>query len=312
MNYNYRIYAIIIILLFIPAETINAQILKERRVYYLDCSYSMKSLKIWDKVRNNLKTAIDNVSDETTELIVIPFTDRRSTHFPLPVFSEYATAKGKQILKNAIDNMLCDKACNTVHHVPLEDFVNNRINDSQITYMFLMTDGQNELEILEFENLLKQWGMRFSNKNVYGFYVMLHKEAKNPKVEQIIEKQEHLWKVETADVNINLIRFDDRATFNIRGENFVEIPIYGKIDSQSIQLEIEPNDCYEIERYDISSNNLRIYLKGKQSKSLIPDLTELYLKTTYIGNDNYTFMVSDNIMLTCMNKKERSLRISIK
>ena len=39
---------------------------------------------------------------------------------------------------------------------------------------------------------------------------------------------------------------------------------------------------------------------------------ELDLKPTYIGNDNYTFMVSDNIMLTCMNKKERSLRISIR
>ena len=78
-----------------------AQLQQERRVYYLDCSYSMKSLKIWDKVRENLKTAIDNVGDETTELIVIPFTDRRVNHFPLPVFDEFATLEGKQ--KYSID-----------------------------------------------------------------------------------------------------------------------------------------------------------------------------------------------------------------
>ena len=48
--------------------------LKERRVYYLDCSYSMvKPNALWDKVRDNLINAIQNVNDEKTELIVIPF-----------------------------------------------------------------------------------------------------------------------------------------------------------------------------------------------------------------------------------------------
>ncbi len=310
---NNFLRTIIIVVCFLSTTNIVfAQLQQERRVYYLDCSYSMKSLKIWDKVRENLKTAIDNVGDETTELIVIPFTDRRVNHFPLPVYTEFATLKGKQNLMKAIDGMICDKACNTVHNVPFSDFISNRIDSSKITYMFLMTDGQNELEIPEFEKSLNQWGNRFGNKNVYGFYVMLHKDAKNPKIEQIIKQQEHLWKVETADVNINLIRFDDKATFNIRGDKFVEIPIYGKIDSKSIQLEMESNDCYEIEHYEILSNNLRIYIKGKKSQSLIPDLMELDLKPTYIGNGNYTFIVSDNIMLTCMNKKERSLRISIR
>ena len=51
----------------------------ERRVYYLDCSYSMlpqgnkSNRDLWTEVRNNLKRAIDGVSDERTELIVICF-----------------------------------------------------------------------------------------------------------------------------------------------------------------------------------------------------------------------------------------------
>ena len=305
-----KIAVLVLVLSF--ANTAHAQLLQERRVYYLDCSYSMKSLKIWDKVRDNLKMAIDNVTDETTELIVIPFTDRRSSHFPLPVFSEYATNDGKRNLKGAIDKMICDKACNTVHHVPLEDFVNSRIHTSKITYMFLMTDGQNELEIPEFEDLLNKWGSYFSDKYVYGFYVMLHKEAKNSKVEQIIERQEHLWKVETADVDINLIRLEDKATFNIRGEKYIEIPIYGKLTGKDIQLELVPNDFYEINQYEILENNLRIYLKGKHSQSILPELIDLKLSSKYVGNDDYTFLVTENIFLTCINKKERSLRISIK
>ncbi len=39
-----------------------AQVLKERRVYYLDCSYSMVTPnKIWGKVCDNLINAIENV-----------------------------------------------------------------------------------------------------------------------------------------------------------------------------------------------------------------------------------------------------------
>ena len=303
---------VMLVLVFYTTNTVNAQLLQERRVYYLDCSYSMKSLKIWDKVRENLKMAIDNVKDETTELIVIPFTDRRPTHFPLQVFCEYATDDGKQKLKDAVDKMVCDKACNTVHNVPLEDFVNSRIHSSKITYMFLMTDGQNELEIPQFENLLSVWGENFSNKNVYGFYVMLHKEAKNPTVENIIERQKHLWKVETADVDINLIRLEDKATFNVRGDKFVEIPVYGKLDNDSIRLELESNDYYEIKHNDLFNGRLRVHLKGKQSQSILPESVELKLILQYIGSDNYTFLVTDNIQLTCINEKERSLRISIK
>lgn len=305
-----KIAVLVLVLSF--ANTAYAQLLQERRVYYLDCSYSMKSLKIWDKVRDNLKMAIDNVTDETTELIVIPFTDRRSTHFPLPVFCEYATINGKKNLKDAVDKMFCDKDCNTIHHVPLQDFVNNRIHPSKITYMFLMTDGQNEKEIPQFETLLGKWGNSFYDKNVYGFYVMLHKEAKNPKVEQIIEQQEHLWKVETADVDINLLRLEDKATFNIRSEKFIEIPIYGKVGNKDIQLELESNDFYEISQYETLGNNLRIYLKEKQSQSVLPELVELKLISKYTGNDSYTFLVTENMFLTCINKKERSLRISIK
>ena len=88
---------LIFFLLFFSSQ---AQTQKERRVYYLDCSYSMVSNKIWDKVCSNLKKAIDNVNDETTELIVIPFA--LDHNGGIQVIKAYATENGKKTIKDKI------------------------------------------------------------------------------------------------------------------------------------------------------------------------------------------------------------------
>lgn len=73
-----------------------AQVLKERRVYYLDCSYSMvEPNKIWNKVCDNLINAIENVEDETTELVVVPFAFDNQHHNALNAYRELATPQGK-------------------------------------------------------------------------------------------------------------------------------------------------------------------------------------------------------------------------
>lgn len=67
---------------------VSAQILKERRVYYLDCSFSMKFLGLWDPVRENLKNAIDNISDEQAELLAtFKSEDSYSERYPICLLS---------------------------------------------------------------------------------------------------------------------------------------------------------------------------------------------------------------------------------
>lgn len=84
------------IIMMLSSLAIHSQILKERRVYYLDCSYSMKEPNgIWDEVKDNLKNAIEKVTDETTELVVVPFAFDKNRHASLPAFSSLATSKGK-------------------------------------------------------------------------------------------------------------------------------------------------------------------------------------------------------------------------
>ena len=62
----------------------------------------MEQNGIWDVVRDNLINAIDNISDETTELIVIPFATNTSKSPVLHPISALATAKGKEMLKGKI------------------------------------------------------------------------------------------------------------------------------------------------------------------------------------------------------------------
>lgn len=105
---------------------IHSQILKERRVYYLDCSYSMKQPNgIWDEVKENLKNAIEKVTDETTELVVVPFAFDKNHHASLPAFSSLATSKGKDFLKNKINSLSVNKNSMTYHSDPLMDFYKN-------------------------------------------------------------------------------------------------------------------------------------------------------------------------------------------
>ena len=295
---------------------------RERRVYYLDCSYSMVNPNnIWEKVCENLKNAIRKVKDERTELVVIPFTDKRKTHFPLPVYKRCATEEGKKWLISKICDFECDRHCNTIHNVPISDFCRNWSVFNGKTYMFLMTDGQNEGEIAEFENVLNCWGANYGDRNVYGFYVMLHGAAKSDKVERIIARQRHLWKVESADVDINLVSMPDSAFFNIRTEQFVDIPIYDYVNGVVFSPVInDPNGYYEITGTKISDDksHLQVYLKlksGHTIHSISGDDTFieiLFDKRKHEWPQTFTFLTTDKVTVCCKNRKERTLKVSVK
>ena len=77
------------------AFNVKAQnLIRERRVYYLDATYSMiKPSKLWDPVRNDLANAINAIEDETTEIYVVAFGGKGGTE--LMTWHDYATTSGK-------------------------------------------------------------------------------------------------------------------------------------------------------------------------------------------------------------------------
>jgi hypothetical protein len=302
---------LIAILALLPF-VLNAQIQKERRVYYLDCSYSMVTNGIWDEVRNNLKTAIDNVSDETTELMVIPFAFDNKYHENLNAFTEVATDNGKTSLKAKIDGLKTDKSTMTYHSDPLKDFYKSRVNNKRVTYMFFMTDGQNEEKQDKFKPLLEQWGGKYGNTNVYGFYVMLHDLAKDSSIDNIISKQDHLWKVETADVNINLIRMQSNAIFNARSDKFFEVPIYGNTKGMSFNVQFERTSVYKVLKVEVLNGKLRVYVSFTGDVFHLPVSIQEKLSVSMSGGGKFDFLVTECIDVTCESKPEKSLKISVR
>ncbi len=301
-----------ILFLFTFSIIANAQVLKERRVYYLDCSFSMLTNGIWKDVRDNLKKAIDNVSDETTELIVIPFADNTSTNPQLTPMREYATTAGKEKLKSQIDLLPMKKQTMTYHYIPLNDFYNKRVDNNRVTYMFLMTDGQDEDKKQRALNeLLPKWGEKFGNKNVYGFYVMLHDSAANPKIDQVVNKQEHLWKVQTANVNINLVRLESSATFNAKNDKSVDLRIYGDVSGKSFSASFSGNCPYKVKKTEIKSDKLRIWIDKIPGQKL-PESSNYSLNVKMAGGGKFDFLVTEKINVKCLNKPERTLKISVR
>lgn len=288
----------------------HSQILKEKRVYYLDCSYSMITNKIWDEVCENLINAIDNVNDETTELVVIPFALGQDG--AIKVFNAMATNSGKQSLKKQISSIVPTKSSMTYHFVPLLDFYSNRVNPSKVTYMFLMTDGQDEYtDKNKFPLMLKQWQTKYGDKNVYGFYVMLHKYARNMNIDNICENQKNLWKVESADINVNLTRLQNKAVFNARNDKYFDLPIFGNT-KVSLNARFAESSPYRVKKVSVEYGKCRVYVDCKDDVHNLPVSKEFPLFVEMIGGGNYDFLVTDVVNVMCESKPERSLKIKVK
>lgn len=291
-----------------------SQVLRERRVYYLDCSFSMVQNKLWDKVRSNLVSAIDNINDETAEIVIIPFADNNLPNPKLKPMTAYATAEGKNALKTKINTLpQPSKKTMTYHYIPIDDFFKYRIDESRVNYMFLMTDGQDDDKNQKaLRDLLPQWGARYGNKNVYGFYVMLHKQAANPRIDRVCKNQDHLWKVATADVNINLVRLQSSAIFNAKNDKYFDLPIAcGDASGKCFSASFPSNCLYKVRKTEKMSNSIRVWVDPVSSQKLpVSSNNNLIIKMT--GGGNFDFLVTEKIPVKCEYKPERSLKISVR
>ena len=291
-----------------------AQISKERRIYYLDCSYSMVQNKLWDKVCDNLKSAIDNINDETTEIIVIPFADNNLPNPVLKPMVANATASGKDALKAKISALpQPGKNTMTYHYIPVQDFWYKRVSPDRVTYMFLMTDGEDDDKAKRTQKvLLPQWGAKYGNKNVYGFYVMLHKQAANPEVDRVCQNQDHLWKVETADVNINLVRLQSSAIFNAKNDKYFDLPIAcGNVSGKAFSASFPSNCPYKVKKTEKLSNTIRVWVDPVPGQKL-PKSSNNNLIIKMTGGGKFDFLVTEKIPVKCEFKPERSLKISVR
>ena len=281
-------------------------------MYYLDCSYSMVNPnKIWKQVCSNLINAINKIEDETTELIVVPFAFDNKHHANLNAYQELATSQGKANLIQKINSIIPIISTKTYHSDALNDFYNRRVSPDRVNYMFFMTDGQNEENPDPMPGLIKMWGNKYAGKNVYGFYVMLHGSATNNNIEYMINQQPQLWKVETADVNINLVRLQSNAIFNAKNDKYFDLPIYGDALGKSFSASFPTSCPYKVKKTEKKSNTLRIWV-DTQSRQNRPVSSDYPLTVKMTGGGKFDFLVTEKVPVKCEFKPERSLKITVR
>ena len=270
----------------------------------MDATYSMITpSKLWDPVRNDLERAINSIEDETTEIYVIAFGGNNGTE--LKEWHDLATETGKANVISGFQSFKPQTNTKTFLDKPIVDFYDNRVDPSKITYCFLMTDGRDENQNPSiFPNALKQWGQKYGDSNVFGFFVMLNKEAKDKNIESIIDTQTHLWKVETANVDINLIRLDNHAVFNVRNDNSIEIPISGKSSGLNFNASLPGNCGLKAVNCKVKDGKLIVKIDVTGDKTTMPTSSTHALSVSLSNPGQFDFLITDKVSVKCNNKRE--------
>ena len=277
---------------------------------------------LWDPCKANLIKAINSVDDEDTELVVVVFADDKT-----PVnnvwlkIEDVATKKGKQTLVNFINGLKAPvKTSMTNLYRPWMDFY-NEIKEDKVNYMFLMTDGGHE-QGGDFYGAIDSWDNRTSDLT-YGFFVELtnnvspQERVARDKARKHIDKQkERLWRVSSADVNINLIRLESEVKFNIRNEKSVDIPAYFLGDTakrvqlfDSLDFFID-DAAFSITKKEVYDNKIRLYFSTDiGDKASYPEKVDMTLNVVKKGCP-MTFLLTPRINLVVINEKERTMFLS--
>lgn len=320
-------YLLIIYFLFSISIKTKAQKDIERRVYYLDITASMEGYNgaenIWEDVKQGLKNAIKNIPDTTTEILVLTFTD--SNHPVTLVGNNIYKANQSDILHlwAEIDKLKTITDCHTDVYIPFQDFYGKRISKGRVNCFFLMTDGKQwdkGNSILQSE--IERWKSvsNYGNEYVYGWYLMLTDAARVSNIKNWIgdsvkQDRDHLWAVESADVNLNLVRFkkDFADSVDVRKDSLIIIPFKYCPDGIKFKVYLEgSNDNYDIGQPEVSTDKRQLLLKvtPKKEKKLsgIQPSSILNLKFELTNKPNkYTWLMTDKVKIVCINNLSPSL-----
>lgn len=299
----------------------NSQIFKgERRVYFLDATFSMITNKVgnttlWDQSKQNLIKAIQNINDEDTEIVVIVFADDKDSHnAEWRRYEEKATNDGKKNIINQIKELQAHGNTSMTNlGKPIRYFIEKEAKPDKINYMFLMTDGAHEQGEAP-QNVIKQsWDS--TSPLTFGFHVELinlKNTSSSQALKSEINKHERIWTVQSADVDLNLIRLDNKAIMNIRDENSVEIPIYfqGKDPSVIDKINVALADPdINIQDFQTKDNKLILNFPANIDLTSFPDKKNVKVNLNLPSTEK-TFLLTPSVDLQILNEKERALNLS--
>lgn len=184
-----RLSFFILAITFCSVELFAQSNFKDIRITYLwDVTLSMKGFggapNIYDQVRDAIIADIEQISDERTEIVVIPF---QNTEY-CEVWRDYATSKGKTNMVGKIKSYNNDQKTNTNISAPLNYALDHIFSADKIDVMKLMTDGKDNVDPDKLYGTLYNWCRLAEEKDLYGYYVLLTDAAVDEKLEIILKE----------------------------------------------------------------------------------------------------------------------------
>lgn len=213
----------------------NGNVKDVRQIYLWDVTLSMKGKApgapdIWDKVKEAIITDIQQISDDRTEIVVIPF-----QHKALDEWRQPATVAGKDALiakikayKMPLHDFGGKMTTRTCLYEPLQYVVDNVLSPDKVDVLKLMTDGIPDEHKAEYKALLGRWCQIAKEKDAYGFYIMLTSQAVEGKIELEQINPCRFDAIDVADlggtdVSLLMLTPQQNFAFNVRetyGEEF--------------------------------------------------------------------------------------------
>jgi hypothetical protein len=236
---------------FTLAYSQSANVKDVRQTYLWDVTLSMQGKAknsdgtptpaIWNQVKDAIIADIKQISDDRTEIVVIPF-----QHKALEEWRQPATEAGKNALIAKINSYNIPLFKNvdgkivpatgkggttwTCLYEPLKYVVDKVLSPDKVDVLKLMTDGIPDEHQKEYEKLLSDWCSIAKQKDAYGFYIMLTSQAVEGKtvLEQIDPCRFDAIDVAElggTDVSLLVLTPQQNIAFNVREDYGKEVTI---------------------------------------------------------------------------------------
>lgn len=317
------------------AGTARSDSYKDIRMTYLwDVTLSMKgyngSPNIYDKVVTAMIKDIESITNERTEIVVVPFQNSKYCD----VWKEFATPQGKANLKSKIKAYKNDNITNTNISAPLQHAIDKIFTTDKIDIMKLMTDGVDNVDPNKLKHILDNWCQIAKSKDVYGYYILLTDAAKENG--DLIIKLKEICNFETVDLSDgDMSGIGDIRQLNVSATKGIGLVIsvrdeYGEPKSvkfssyggdvqpgYQVHFKTEDNPYIEIDEVVTMDENysFEVHPKFKRSKSDIMAMSwesynDITLQMTPVSTDGphkNTRLLDESTRVQLINKPEKTV-----
>lgn len=319
----------------------------DRRIYLWDVTMSMQGydsnapknynadIDVWDKVVAFLKKDIGNITDASTELILLPFQEEI-----LDCWTVRATAEGKAELIRRIDESKrrFKNITNTNIAYPFSEVKEKYIDPKFNNLLILLTDGQHSERFggkAVWLELLSSWQAYARDTNAYLIYFMVTEAANDKDIVDAVDNKDCSELVSATGIIPEFIDLYPAKTVNFNIKDDFEKGVYIQFDNSKravpladgikIAVKSSPEARISIDNLEaVIENgkiNFRLPYSVEELKEILneEELVNVPLTLELLNQDEIQnncgqkiFLKRNTVSLVLINKIEKVLNIRIK